>query len=99
MTIRSPDCRKSSKSFKYSPTSPPGLERIRTSARAGTTAARYDARTRPRQRTEILLRPRNAAVRLRNVQDRPIVPADGLVGQHWTVSALVAIHIIGTGID
>ena len=38
MTIRSPDCRKASKSFRYSATSPPTLERIRISARDGATA-------------------------------------------------------------
>ena len=38
MTIRSPDCRKASKSFRYSTTSPPTLERIRISARDGATA-------------------------------------------------------------
>src|SRR5215468_2319010 len=53
MTIRSPDCRKASKSFRYSPTSPPTLERIRISARDGATAMRDATIAKRMRRTPI----------------------------------------------
>ena len=54
MTTRSPVARTVSNSRRYWPTSPPGLERMRTSAKAGTRAASKKAIVKVRRRTGIV---------------------------------------------
>jgi hypothetical protein len=55
MTTRSPDFRSCEKKFRYGPAFPPGLDRIRTSAKAAPAAISDIATENTRRRIETIL--------------------------------------------